>query len=224
MHSLIEYALFNYVGFIERTIVMRLFLLGATGIAGRAILSEALERGHSVTAYVRAPNKISQDLPNLTVVQGNALDYDCLASYMVGHDAVVSSLDAQTLKCSPLQNQLSESVRGGMEMSGVVRLLILSVAFLFENAGLATFVLGRTIFRQVRQGSGELERVIQESSLDWTIVRLPRLLDSLSPKIYRTTVGQAPPAITISSGALASFLMDEVLAGKFVRRVVGVSG
>jgi putative NADH-flavin reductase len=203
---------------------MKLFLLGATGKAGRAILSEALERGHSVTAYVRVPSKISQRHPHLTVVQGDAIDSDRLATYMSGQDAVVSSLDAQTLKRSPLQKQLGESVRRAMEMSGVIRLLILSVAFLFENAGLATFVLGRTIFRHVRQGSGEMEQVIQESRLDWTIVRLPRLLDSLSPKIYRTTVGQAPSAITISSGALASFLLDEVHEGKFVQRVVGVSG
>jgi putative NADH-flavin reductase len=143
---------------------------------------------------------------------------------MSGQDAVVSALDAQTLKRSPLQKQLGESVRRAMEMSGVTRLLILSVAFLLENAGIATFVLGRTIFRHVRRGSGEMEQLIQESGLDWTIVRLPRLVDSLSPKLYRTAVGQAPPAVTISNGALASFLMDEVHEGKFVRRVVGVSG
>jgi len=203
---------------------MKLFLLGSTGKAGRAILREALERGHSVTAYVRAPGKIAQLHPHLTVVQGDAIDTDRLAKYMAGHDAVVSSLDAQTLKRSSLQRQLAESVRGAMESSGASRLLILSVAFLYDNAGLATFVLGRTIFRHVRQGSSEMEEVIQQSRFDWTIVRLPRLLDSVTPKSYRTVVGHAPPAVTISNGALASFLLDEVEEGKFIQTVVGVSG
>lgn len=195
---------------------MRLFLLGSTGKAGRSILREALERGHFVTAYVRTPSKIAQLHPHLTVVQGDALDTDRLAKHMAGHDAVVSSLDAQTLRRSSLQRQLAESVRRAMESSGVIRLLILSVAFLYDSAGLSTFVLGRTIFRHVRQGSSEMEQVIQQSSLDWTIVRLPRLLDSVTRKSYRTAVGHASPAVTISSGALASFLLDEVDEGKFI--------
>jgi putative NADH-flavin reductase len=77
---------------------MKLFLLGSTGKAGRAILREALERGHFVTAYVRTPSKIAQPHPHLTLIQGDAIDTDRLAKYMAGHDAVLSSLDAQTLK------------------------------------------------------------------------------------------------------------------------------
>ena len=203
---------------------MKLFLLGSTGKAGRAILREALERGHFVTAYVRTPSKIAQPHPHLALIQGDAIDTDRLAKYMAGHDAILSSLDAQTLKRSSLQRQLAESVRGAMESSRVSRLLILSVAFLYDNAGVATFVLGRTIFRHVRQGAREMEQAIQQSRFDWTIVRLPRLLDSVTPKSYRTVVGHAPPAVTISSGALASFLLDEIDEAKFIRTIVGVSG
>jgi putative NADH-flavin reductase len=203
---------------------MKLFLLGSTGKAGRAILREALERGHFVTAYVRTPSKIAQPHPHLTLIQGDAIDTDRLAKYMAGHDAILSSLDAQTLKRSSLQRQLAESVRGAMESSRVSRLLILSVAFLYDNAGVATFLLGRTIFRHVRQGAREMEQAIQQSRFDWTIVRLPRLLDSVTPESYRTVVGHAPPAVTISSGALASFLLDEIDEAKFIRTIVGVSG
>jgi putative NADH-flavin reductase len=220
---MIEFTLLNAIKLHSKVVTMRLFLLGSTGKAGRAILREALERGHSVTAYIRTPSKIPQLHPHLTVVQGNAIDTDRLAKYMAGHDAVVSSLDAQTLKRSFLQRQLAESVRHAMASSGVIRLLILSVAFLYDNAGVATFVLGRTIFRHVRQGSCEMEEIIQQSGLDWTIVRLPRLLDNLTPKNYRIVVGHAPPAVTISSGALASFLLDEIQERKFIRTVVGVS-
>jgi uncharacterized protein len=37
---------------------MKIALIGATGFVGSAILQEALERGHEVTAIVRHPEKL----------------------------------------------------------------------------------------------------------------------------------------------------------------------
>jgi uncharacterized protein len=37
---------------------MKIVLLGATGFVGSALLSEALDRGHTVTAIARNPEKI----------------------------------------------------------------------------------------------------------------------------------------------------------------------
>ena len=37
---------------------MRIVLLGATGFVGAALLSEALSRGHEVTAIARHPEKL----------------------------------------------------------------------------------------------------------------------------------------------------------------------
>jgi len=48
----------------------KILVLGATGPTGLLILKKALEHGHAVTAYVRSPSKIPDDLksnPNLTV-------------------------------------------------------------------------------------------------------------------------------------------------------------
>jgi uncharacterized protein len=39
---------------------MKLALLGATGFVGSALLKEALDRGHVVTAIVRHPEKLGK--------------------------------------------------------------------------------------------------------------------------------------------------------------------
>ena len=39
---------------------MKIALLGATGFVGSALLNEALERGDTVTAIVRHPEKLKQ--------------------------------------------------------------------------------------------------------------------------------------------------------------------
>jgi hypothetical protein len=41
---------------------MRIALIGATGFIGSAILREALDRGHRVTAIARHPEKLPQPL------------------------------------------------------------------------------------------------------------------------------------------------------------------
>lgn len=75
---------------------MRLFLLGATGNAGRRILRFALERGHEMTAFVRDQNKLKEimggSLPQrLRVVAGDIDSAADLAKAMAGHEVVINA-------------------------------------------------------------------------------------------------------------------------------------
>jgi uncharacterized protein len=69
---------------------MRIVLLGATGFVGAALLSEALSRGHEVTAIARHPEKL-EGQENLAVKAGDVYDTDGLASLIAGHDALISA-------------------------------------------------------------------------------------------------------------------------------------
>jgi putative NADH-flavin reductase len=71
--------------------MMRLLLYGATGMVGQRILAEAVERGHEVTAAARNPDRVQQ-LPGVTLRQGDVLDADSVASHASGHDAIVSAV------------------------------------------------------------------------------------------------------------------------------------
>ena len=71
--------------------MMRLLLYGATGMVGQRILAEATERGHEVTAAARNPDRV-QELPGVTLRQGDVLDADSVASLAEGHDAIVSAV------------------------------------------------------------------------------------------------------------------------------------
>lgn len=50
---------------------MKIFLLGATGGTGGAVLEQGLARGHQITALVRSPEKITIRNPSLVVHGGN---------------------------------------------------------------------------------------------------------------------------------------------------------
>ena len=68
-----------------------LVLIGASGFVGSAILKEALDRGHKVTALVRHPEKISLVNKNLIVKQGDASFVDTVSSVSKNADVVISA-------------------------------------------------------------------------------------------------------------------------------------
>lgn len=75
---------------------MNLLVFGATGGTGRALVRQALDQGHAVTAFARDPNKITIRHENLSIVQGDILDYNSVEAAVKGHDAVVSALGVRT--------------------------------------------------------------------------------------------------------------------------------
>src|SRR3954452_6532104 len=71
---------------------MNLTVFGATGGIGREVVTQALDAGHHVTAYVRNPAKLTLTHPHLTVITGELTDRDAVQRAVHGADAVISAL------------------------------------------------------------------------------------------------------------------------------------
>jgi putative NADH-flavin reductase len=102
---------------------MKVALIGASGFVGSAILKEALDRGHQVTAIVRNPEKISIKNPNLKAVKGNAFDADELAALVKGHEAVISAYNPGWTNPAIYEDFLkgSEAIQAAVKKAGVER-------------------------------------------------------------------------------------------------------
>lgn len=61
----------------------KILVLGATGGTGRLIVSEALARGHEVTALVRSPEKAG-DLKGARLIVGDIRDENALRNALRG--------------------------------------------------------------------------------------------------------------------------------------------
>ena len=71
---------------------MKVCLSGATGFIGSALLEEALDRGHIVTAIVPHPEKLTKR-KGLTAKTGNVYDTTSLATLIQGNDAIISAFN-----------------------------------------------------------------------------------------------------------------------------------
>jgi len=202
---------------------MRLFILGATGGIGGQLVEQALSRNHDVTAFVRSPQKIARTQERLTVVAGDPLNRDQLGQALPGHDAVLSALGPRVAGAATVHRDFARSVIPAMENARVRRLLVVSTAFLFSDAWLPS-LFGRLFFKEVVKDTGAMERIITASSLEWTIVRPPRLTDGPRTEHYRIQDGHLPPrGMAISRADVAHFMLDEVQTSMHLRKVVGIS-
>lgn len=69
---------------------MNIALIGASGFIGSALLTEALQRGHQVTALVSNPAKL-EARPGLAVERVDVNDSAALAALLRGKDAALSA-------------------------------------------------------------------------------------------------------------------------------------
>ncbi|MFI1170798.1 NAD(P)-dependent oxidoreductase [Streptomyces melanogenes] len=90
------------------TAPLKIVVLGATGMAGSRIVTEALTRGHHVTATARTHAEAPAH-DRLNQLAADVTDPEVLPQAVAGADVVVSALPAQ--RVLPLLPQLAEQVR-----------------------------------------------------------------------------------------------------------------
>src|SRR3989449_10475201 len=107
---------------------MNLVVLGATGGTGRLVVEKALAAGHTVTALVRSPEKLTLSNPNVRVIAGQATDPSAVSRAFDSADTVISALGGNG-------SVISESTRAivvAAHKTGVSRVVVLS-SFLVER-------------------------------------------------------------------------------------------
>jgi putative NADH-flavin reductase len=207
--------------------MMKLLVLGATGGTGLEIVRRGIEQRHSVTAFVRSPERLKPFRDQITIKQGDLLNSAELEKVIQGHDAVVSGFGprAPIAKADAnLLQQFAIALTRAMLHAGVRRVVVESVAFLFKDSIVPpAYLLGRLLFPGVVADSSAMERIFRESELDWTIVRPPRLTDKAYTGKYRVREGHLPRfGFTISRADVADFLVKAVEDPSLVRKIVGV--
>src|ERR1700677_3498383 len=113
---------------------MKIIVFGATGGTGKLIVSQALAKGHSVTAFVRNPEGLMQD-PHLRVVQGDVFDFATVVNAVRGHRAVLSALGARTRKKTDVLSQAIPHILEGMRQEYVTRLIVLGASGVHKDHG-----------------------------------------------------------------------------------------
>lgn len=209
---------------------MNLLIFGATGGTGRELVKQALELGHSVTAFVRNPAKLTVQHRNLRIVKGNVLDYPSVEHAVAGSDAVLSALGHKRwfIKTTILSDG-TRNIINAMEKHGVKRFVCETSLGVGDSRGRLgiyyTFFVVPVIIYFYYKDKELQERYIKQSSLDWVIVRPGQLTNGRKRGTYRHSpdIGSRILTVRISRADVGDFMLRQLTDNIYLHRTVGVA-
>jgi uncharacterized protein YbjT (DUF2867 family) len=204
---------------------MKLLVVGATGGLGRVAVTEAVRRGHEVSALVRDP--AAAHLPeSLRPVRGDVLDPASLDAAVAGRDVVVCTLGTPSpRKASTLLGDGTRNLVEAMKTAHVPRLIcvtLLGTAGSKRNASpLYRYVILRILAPMVPDKENQ-ERVVRESGLDWVLVRPPRFVNGQGKRLRVLRTGARGRVGHVSRQQLARVLFDAAERPDYVGQAIVV--
>ncbi len=155
---------------------MNVAIFGSTGNTGQQLIKQALEQGHTVTAFARAPSKITKEHPNLRIVKGDALNISHVKQALPEQDAILCALGMPNIRDkSQLRSKATQVIIQAMQQLKVKRLICLSALGVGDSRPLLPmfykYFLAPIFMHHLYLDHNLQEQHIQQSQLDWTIVR-----------------------------------------------------
>lgn len=194
---------------------MKITIFGATGRTGIHTVKKALEMGHEVKAFVRSPEKMTIQDPNLHLIQGDVFSKEDVAEAVKGSDAVISTLGPTKNSPPDFMKKSAENITAAMKEHDSSRLLWMTGAGVKDPEDppsiLRNMIIGimKLIAPSVLNDSRNAYEIISNSELDYTIARVPVLSDK-GPK-QPVHSGLTPPAPKpVERADIADFLINQL--------------
>ena len=207
---------------------MKLVIFGATGSVGRHLVGQALAAGHQVSAFARSPQKLDMDHPNLTLVAGDVMDREAVSAAVMASDAVLVTLGSKKLT-GFLRSRGTLHIVEAMQKHGVKRLVCQTTLGIGDSYGNLDFfwkyVMFGTILRAVFKDHGVQEGIVQQSGLDWVIVRPAAFTDGAAQGLYKHGFGanEANLSLKISRADIANFMLGQISDDRYLHQTPGLS-
>jgi len=205
----------------------RLSVFGASGRTGLMLINIAVERGYAVTAFCRNDSD-RQYLPeDVACIVGDILNREHLDLAVSGAEVVICAFGPREpykdVFCADATGKIIES----MKKHDVDRLLCITNVLAgdcLKNRSLFIRTmarLARLLRAAVAADRDEQERQVEESGLNWTIVKPSELMDENErPRFVHGEDLMIDAYSRISRYHLSHFMLDHLEADKYPRKKV----
>ena len=197
----------------------KIAVIGGTGKSGSYLVKRLLENQHSLKILVRNPDHKIPDHPLVEIVTGDARDYETIGSLLSNCKAVLSTLGQPKGEPSIFSTATKNVIRA-MRNLGVDRYIVttgLNVDTPFDQKDskvrFATDWMYANYPETTKDKQLEYE-VLSQSGIRWTLVRLPRILQTDSHFPVTTSLENCPGE-SISALDLADFLISQLTDDSF---------
>lgn len=206
--------------------MVRVLIIGASKGIGLETTRQALEAGHRVRALSRSAATSGLSNPNLEKIRGDALDSRDIAAALDGVDVVIQALGVSSLgdlfRSVSLFSDATRLLVNAMEGQALKRLISVT-GFGAGDSGASISCLHRLpfqiVFGRAYADKSLQEKLIKDSSLDWTIVRPGVLTNGRRTGRYRIVDEPSEWRNGIISRAdVADFLVRQIEDRTYMRK------
>ncbi|MGG4471525.1 SDR family oxidoreductase [Paenibacillus alvei] len=202
----------------------KIAIIGGTGTVGRYIAKEAIQNGYQVRILVRNPDKLAFKDDKMEVIQGDLKNIDSIRELIKGCDIVINTF-GQPMKDVPLFSSITEKVIQVMKELKVKRYIGVtgaSLAFPEDKRKLLTKIMIRLFKAKFAEAMEDRQKEIDflfrnKSSIDWTLVRLPRVLDSTEIGYIKESFKDMP-GMKITNLDIATYIIKQIKNQKYVHK------
>ena len=209
---------------------MKIAVFGAAGGTGGEIVKQALDQGHEVTAIVRQPEQMKQRHERLRFASGDALKPDSFAEAFKGQEAVLSALGISSiwasLKPMTFHRESARNIVEQMKRQTVRRFVGVTSVGVIKNPTAPFWynLFVQPLLQNKYEDMRQMEKIVGESDLDWTIVRPFRLIDGERTGKYRVAAnGELENGGAISRADIAEFMLKQLATEEYLHKTVAVS-
>ncbi len=199
------------------------FLLGGSGRTGGHVIDYALSKGHTLTALVRDPSKLTPR-PGLTVVGGTPTSRGDVNRAIGGADAVIVALNNSRRSDTPWAKPVSPprlmadsvaNATAAMATHGIRRIVVLSAFGAGDSLSTASLPLRwmftRTNLKYTYADHNLVDAEIRNTDTDWTLLRPAAFNKKLEAgDIAVSDVHGPKPSFSISRASVAHFAVDVI--------------
>jgi len=211
---------------------MKVLVFDTGDDAGRAVIAEALDAGHEVTAVVEEGRGVATSHERLEVLPGDVTDRSFVDKAVLGKDAVVSVQAVTHRRPVTLFSDAAANIVEALEAAGPRRVVCVSSNEVDPDGPgvslLKRFYVKLIIHRRYRNKINDLERMeaeLERTALDWTVLRPAKTTAGPATGQVRTANGgHVPGAGRLTTGDLGRYIATHLDDPTTYRSVIELAG
>lgn len=198
----------------------KIAILGANGKVGKFLVNQALEKGYQVRILTRNSKNMTITNKNIEPISGDALDLSAIQELLQGCKAVINAV-GQPENESYIFSTVTEHILKVMKEYEMKRYILISGGSLNvkEDQKGITNKIGVNLFQlflpKMMQDKYKELQIIQSSEVDWTIVRLPFVIEGNGTGDIKESLVDMP-GIKIQNGDIAPFVIKQINSETYV--------
>ncbi len=200
----------------------KIAVIGGTGKSGQYLVQNLIQKGYSLKLLLRNPENFNIQNPLINIVKGDARDQSAVDSLINGCDIVMSTLGQPKGEKSIFSDATKNIIRT-MNKYGTKRYIVttgLSVDISSDQKNERIKMATDWMYQNYPETTADKQKeykLLLESSLDWTLVRLP-LIDLTEEHFPTDTSLIDCKGSNISAADLATFLVSQISDTTYIRK------